>query len=71
MEYRTINDKEAVLAFKKLSKLEGIIPALESAHALAEAIKLAPTLNKDNIIIVNLFGRGDKDIDYIVDQGLV
>ena len=48
-------------------KIEGIIPALESAHAIAEAIKIAPTLDKNKIIIVNLSGRGDKDIDYIAE----
>jgi tryptophan synthase beta chain len=65
VEYSTANDKEALNAFLELSKIEGIIPALESAHALAYAFKLAPTLNKNKIIIVNLSGRGDKDIDYI------
>lgn len=61
-EYVHASDKEAVDAFFTLSQKEGIIPALESSHALAHAIKLAPTLPKDNIIIVNLSGRGDKDV---------
>lgn len=65
VEYFTANDQEALSAFQELSKTEGIIPALESSHALAHAIKLAPTLEKDKIIVVNLSGRGDKDVDYI------
>jgi len=68
VEYVTANDAEALAAFLELSKVEGIIPALESSHALAYASKLAPTLNSDNIIIVNLSGRGDKDIDYVVER---
>lgn len=62
------NDKEAVDAFYKLSQLEGIIPALESAHAVAYAMKLAKTLSKDKTILVNLSGRGDKDIDFVVEN---
>jgi len=61
-EYVAINDEEALQAFHDLTKIEGIIPALESSHALAYATKLAPTMSKDEIIIVNLSGRGDKDI---------
>jgi len=61
--YENILDKEALEAFKILSQLEGIIPALESAHAVAYAIKIAPDLDKDKIIVINLSGRGDKDID--------
>lgn len=60
-EYIAITDEEAVNAFELLSKIEGIIPAIESAHAVAHAIKIAPTLDKDKIIVVNLSGRGDKD----------
>ena len=60
-EYVAVTDEEAVNAFELLSKTEGIIPAIESAHALAHAIKIAPTLDKDKIIVVNLSGRGDKD----------
>ena len=61
-EYVAVNDDEALQAFHDLTKIEGIIPALESSHALAYATKLAPTMDKDKIIIVNLSGRGDKDI---------
>ena len=60
-EYVAITDDEAVDAFEYLSKLEGIIPAIESAHAVAYARKLAPTMGKDQIIVINISGRGDKD----------
>lgn len=60
-EYVAITDEEAVNAFEYLSRTEGIIPAIESSHALSYAIKLAPTMPKDKIIVVNLSGRGDKD----------
>ncbi|GIW01822.1 tryptophan synthase subunit beta [Roseiflexus sp.] len=60
--YTVANDEEALDAFQTLARLEGIIPALESAHAVAEAIKLAPTMRPDQIILINLSGRGDKDI---------
>lgn len=60
-EYVDITDEEAVQAFEYLSKIEGIIPAIESAHAVAHAMKIAPTLSKDTIIVINLSGRGDKD----------
>lgn len=63
IEYTAITDKEALDAFKALSLLEGIIPALESSHAVAYAMKLAAKLGKDKIIIVNLSGRGDKDLN--------
>jgi len=62
------NDEEAVDAFYKLSQLEGIIPALESAHAVGFAMKLAKTLPKDKTILINLSGRGDKDIDFVVEK---
>lgn len=65
VEYVTINDKEALFAFKELSKVEGIIPALESSHAIAHVFKIAPKLNKNEIIVINLSGRGDKDLDYV------
>lgn len=68
VDYKTINDKEAIDAFFELSRTEGIIPAIESAHAVAYAIKLAATLSKDETILVNLSGRGDKDIDYVVEN---
>ena len=60
-EYVAITDDEAVNAFEYLSKTEGIIPAIESSHALAHAMKIAPEMDKDQIIVVNLSGRGDKD----------
>ena len=60
-EYVAITDDEAVDAFEYLSRVEGIIPAIESSHALAYAKKLAPTMSKDQIIIVTASGRGDKD----------
>ena len=68
VQYETIDDKECLEAFMILSRLEGIIPALESAHAVAYAMKLAATLGKDETILVNLSGRGDKDIDFVVDK---
>ncbi len=64
-EYVAINDDEAMIAFHDLCRFEGIIPALESSHAVAQAKKLAPTLSKDQIILVNLSGRGDKDINTV------
>ncbi len=64
-EYVTITDKEALEAFMELSSVEGIIPALESAHAIAYAIKFAKQLAKDKIIVINLSGRGDKDVDQV------
>ena len=65
-EYSVINDDEAVAAFDALCRFEGIIPALESSHALAEAIKRAPKLDRDKILLVNLSGRGDKDMENIM-----
>lgn len=65
-KYVAIKDKEAVDAFIYLTKLEGIVPALESAHAIAYARKFAKTLSKEEIVIVNLSGRGDKDMDTII-----
>jgi tryptophan synthase beta chain len=67
-QYVTIDDEEAVAAFHNLCRLEGIIPALESAHALAYAAKLAPTLQKDKILLVNLSGRGDKDMHTVAEK---
>src|SRR5699024_8488072 len=60
-QYVAVKDDEAVEAFEYLSRIEGIIPAIESAHAVAHAIKLAPTMKKDQIIVINISGRGDKD----------
>src|SRR5215467_9117906 len=62
VEYVSATDDEAVAAFQLLCKLEGIIPALESSHALAHVTKLAPTLRADNLLVMNLSGRGDKDV---------
>ena len=64
--YTYATDEEALAAFKTLCETEGIIPALESAHAIAEAIKRAPTMRPDQIILVNLSGRGDKDLDTVM-----
>ncbi len=65
VEYTCVSDNEALDAFQALSKLEGIIPALESAHAVAHALKVAREMNGDQILIVNLSGRGDKDVDMV------
>lgn len=65
-EYVSITDFEALDVFRELSQHEGIIPAIESAHALAYAMKLAPSLSKDTMIVVNLSGRGDKDMDTLI-----
>jgi tryptophan synthase beta chain len=61
-EYVAVTDDEALKAFHALCRMEGIIPALESSHAVAYAMKLAPTMAKDRILLVNLSGRGDKDM---------
>ena len=61
-QYVPITDEEAVQAFEYLSKTEGIIPAIESAHAIAYAMKLAPTMKPEETIVVNVSGRGDKDV---------
>lgn len=61
-QYVDITDKEAVCAFEYLSRTEGIIPAIESSHAVAAALKIAPTMDKDSILVINLSGRGDKDV---------
>ena len=65
VEYTSVSDDEALDAFQLLSKLEGIIPALESAHAVAHAVKVAREMKNDQILIVNLSGRGDKDVDSV------
>ncbi|MFA6171648.1 MAG: tryptophan synthase subunit beta [Patescibacteria group bacterium] len=69
VEYKYVTDKEVLAAFKLLASTEGIIPALESSHAVAHAIKLAPKLKKNKTIVINLSGRGDKDI-FIVAEAL-
>ena len=61
-EYVAITDDEAVEAFEYLSRMEGIIPAIESSHAVAYAMKLAPTMSKDQIMVITISGRGDKDV---------
>ncbi len=66
-EYVGIDDKEALAAFHRVTRTEGIIPALESSHALAQAIKMAPDMSPDQILLVNLSGRGDKDVNTIAD----
>jgi len=67
-EYVTIDDAEALAAFHDCCRIEGIIPALESAHALAYAKKLAPTMDRDRILLVNLSGRGDKDMNTVAER---
>jgi len=67
-EYVTVSNEEVLEAFKVLSRIEGIIPALESAHAVAHTLKLAPTMEKDQIIIVNISGRGDKDVEQVFEM---
>ncbi len=66
VKYDSITDKEAVEAFKLLTRLEGIIPALESSHAISYGIKIAKNYSKDDVIIINLSGRGDKDVETIL-----
>lgn len=68
VEYVSVDDAQALDAFRRLCRTEGIIPALESSHAIAYAIELAPTLEADDVIVVNLSGRGDKDIDYVAER---
>src|SRR5215213_4559046 len=68
VEYDSVSDADALAAFQLLSQLEGIIPALESAHAVAHALKVAGTMKRDQIVIVNLSGRGDKDVDSVREQ---
>ncbi len=65
VQYETADDRECLDAFMTLSRLEGIIPALESAHAIAYVMRIAPTMSKQQSILVNLSGRGDKDVDFV------
>jgi tryptophan synthase beta chain len=65
-EYTVATDAEALEAFSLLCKLEGIIPALESSHAVAEAVRRAPKLGNDKILLICLSGRGDKDLDTVL-----
>ena len=67
-EYVPVNDDEALAAFHRLCRTEGIIPALESSHAVAQAIKMAPTMTKDKVLLVNLSGRGDKDMATVAER---
>jgi tryptophan synthase beta chain len=67
-EYAPVTDSEALAAFHTLCRIEGIIPALESSHALAYAAKLAPSMSKDKILLVNLSGRGDKDMHTVAEK---
>lgn len=67
MNYDVIDDEEAIDAFYRLSRMEGIIPALESAHAVAYAIRLARQMKRGSVLI-NLSGRGDKDLDYVLEK---
>ena len=64
-EYTSVTDDEAMAAFDLLAKEEGIMPALESAHAIAHTVKMAPRMNKNQILVVNLSGRGDKDVHIV------
>ena len=66
--YTLATDEEALAAFQLLCKLEGIIPALESAHAVAEVVKRAPAMPRDSVILVNLSGRGDKDLNTVMSE---
>lgn len=68
VEYSTATDQECLDAFMTLSRVEGIVPALESSHAVAWAIREAPKLPKETMIVVNLSGRGDKDSDYVAEK---
>jgi tryptophan synthase beta chain len=68
VRYAAASDAEALEAFQLLARLEGIIPALESSHAIAYLMKLAPRLSRDEIIVVNLSGRGDKDVNTVAEQ---
>jgi tryptophan synthase beta chain len=68
VQYETADDKECLDAFMLMSRLEGIIPALESAHAVAYAMRIAPTMTNDQSMLINLSGRGDKDADFVADK---
>ena len=68
VQYETADDKECLDAFMTLSRLEGIIPALESAHAIAYAMRVAPTMSNEQTILINLSGRGDKDADFVAEK---
>ena len=67
MQYESVTDEQALAAFHELTRIEGIIPALESSHALAYAVRLAAGMSPQQAIVVNLSGRGDKDINTVAD----
>jgi tryptophan synthase beta chain len=67
VEYTAVTDAEALVAFHLLAKLEGLIPALESSHAIAYIVKAAPTLPRGRVVVVNLSGRGDKDVQTVAE----
>jgi tryptophan synthase beta chain len=66
VQYVAVTDEEAIAAFGRLCREEGIIPAIESSHALAYALKRLPSMEKEQILLVNLSGRGDKDLDTLL-----
>ena len=68
VRYESVTDDEALAAFRLTARLEGVVPALESAHAVAHALKVAPRMKPDRVIVVNLSGRGDKDLDHVMAQ---
>jgi tryptophan synthase beta chain len=67
ISYTRASDSEALEAFETLARLEGIIPALETAHAIAEVLKTAPKIDRDEVVIVNISGRGDKDVNTVAE----
>lgn len=69
-EYTWVTDSQALEAFQRIARLEGILPALESAHGLAHAGTVAAELGRDDVVLVNLSGRGDKDVEIVRDRGL-
>jgi tryptophan synthase beta chain len=71
VEYTQVSDAEALDAARELARTEGIIPALESAHAVAEAFKRAPRMRRDQIVVINLSGRGDKDLGIFQSAGIL
>jgi tryptophan synthase beta chain len=68
-EYAYITDAQALNGFKTLARMEGILPALESSHAIAYTMQLIPTLEPGSVVVVNLSGRGDKDVQTVIDSG--
>jgi len=71
VEYTRVSDEEALEAARVLARTEGIIPALEPAHALAEVLKRAPKMRREEIVVVNLSGRGDKDLGIFQSAGIL